>query len=77
MSVWADEGFDTNSISKYWKIINDRNKDRDFKNAVYALENDGNFENRKAAICILLNFSEREQTYLMICSIRLEISVVR
>jgi hypothetical protein len=52
LSVWADEGFDTNSISKYWKIINDRNKDRDFKNAVYALENDGNFENRKAAICI-------------------------
>lgn len=66
LSVLANEGFDTNSISKYWKIIHDHNKDGDFKNAIFTLENDGNFENRKAAICILLNFIEKEQTYSML-----------
>lgn len=63
LSVLADEGFDTNSISKYWEIIKNHDKDKDFKNAIYTLENDSNFENRKAAICILLNFIENEQTY--------------
>jgi len=66
LSVLANEGFDTNSISKCWKIINNHNKDKDFTNAIYTLENDSNFENRKAAICILLNFIEKEQTFLML-----------
>lgn len=59
-------GIDTTYIKNFWKELSNLKDEKAYQDAIYILQNDANFINRLAAVCILFNFYDREETYHLI-----------